>query len=152
MLGIKEKSGGTGDENRKFWCPLFEKYGVDAVLEHHDHTFKRTHPLTDGHVDNRGAVPGSRLVGSVRRRHGQAAGSSAKVSGSYHMTVHKLEGEQRYHVALEETGRIADIFGTFGKRQSGVRRQVVVSETCTGGVCLPVLRFGIQQGCTLPME
>ena len=24
---------------------------VDAVLEHHDHTFKRTHPLTDGRVE-----------------------------------------------------------------------------------------------------
>ena len=32
------------------------------------------------------------------------------------MTVHRLEGEQRYHVALEETGRIADIYGTHGKR------------------------------------
>ena len=32
------------------------------------------------------------------------------------MTVHRLEGEQRYHVALEEGGRVADVYGSTGKR------------------------------------
>ena len=32
------------------------------------------------------------------------------------MTVHKLEGEQRYHVAMEEGGKLADVYATFGKR------------------------------------
>jgi hypothetical protein len=40
----------------------------------------------------------------------------ARVSRAYHMTVHRLEGSQRYHVALEETGKIADVFGSTGKR------------------------------------
>jgi phosphodiesterase/alkaline phosphatase D-like protein len=39
---------GTGESNRKYWVPLFEKYRVPVVLEHHDHTFKRTKPLLDG--------------------------------------------------------------------------------------------------------
>jgi hypothetical protein len=34
------------------------------------------------------------------------------------MTVHKLEGEQRYHVALDETGKVADVCGSTGKRPS----------------------------------
>src|SRR5262249_48443694 len=42
---------GTGEEQRKFWVPLFERHEVDLVLEHHDHTFKRTHPLRGGLVD-----------------------------------------------------------------------------------------------------
>ena len=29
----------TGHEQRQFWSPLFEKFNVDVVLEHHDHTF-----------------------------------------------------------------------------------------------------------------
>ncbi|MBY0460868.1 MAG: metallophosphoesterase family protein, partial [Gemmataceae bacterium] len=45
---------GTGEANRVHWCPLFEKFGVDAVLEHHDHTFKRTHPLKGGLKDKYG--------------------------------------------------------------------------------------------------
>jgi hypothetical protein len=32
------------------------------------------------------------------------------------MTVHRLEGEDRYHVALEESGRVADVYASCGKR------------------------------------
>jgi hypothetical protein len=118
MFGIKEKVGGTGDENRKYWCPLFEKHRVDAVLEHHDHTFKRTHPLTGGLVDRYG-VPylGDGSWGMLRPPASpEKRPYLAAVGQAYHMTVHRLEGEQRFHVALEESGKIADVFGTYGKR------------------------------------
>lgn len=36
---------------RKFWVPLFEKYGVRVSMEHDCHTFKRTFPIRDGMVD-----------------------------------------------------------------------------------------------------
>jgi hypothetical protein len=42
----------------------------------------------------------------------------AAVSKAYHMTVHRLEGEQRFHVALEESGRVADVCMTTSKRPS----------------------------------
>ncbi|MFI5334780.1 MAG: fibronectin type III domain-containing protein, partial [Chlamydiales bacterium] len=32
-------------EVRRHWSPLFERYGVSVAFEHHDHTFKRTHPI-----------------------------------------------------------------------------------------------------------
>jgi acid phosphatase type 7 len=118
LFGLKEVAGGTGAGNRKFWCPLFERYGVDAVLEHHDHAFKRTHALTDGLKDKYG-VPylgdGSwgqlRTPAAIEKRPYLAA-----LSKAYHMSVHKLEGEQRFHIALEEGGRVADVFSTTGKR------------------------------------
>jgi hypothetical protein len=109
---------GTGAENRKYWCPLFEKFGVDAVLEHHDHTFKRTHPLIGGLKDKYG-VPylGDGSWGQLRPPVSpEKRPYLATVGQAYHMTVHRLEGEQRYHVALEESGKIADVFGTAGKR------------------------------------
>jgi hypothetical protein len=40
----------------------------------------------------------------------------AKVSESYHVTLHRLEGETRFHVALEDTGRVADVTITHSKR------------------------------------
>jgi hypothetical protein len=109
---------GTGEANRLHWCPLFERYRVDAVLEHHDHAFKRTHPLTDGLKDRYG-VPylgdGSwgqlRTPGPIEKRP-----YLARLSKAYHVTVHRLEGDQRYHVALEESGKIADVYGSAGKR------------------------------------
>jgi hypothetical protein len=111
-------AGGTGEENRKYWCPLFERFGVDAVLEHHDHTFKRTHPLKGGLKDRYG-VPylGDGSWGMLRTpATPEMRPYLAQVGKAYHFTVHKLEGEQRYHVALDETGRVADVFGTTGKR------------------------------------
>ncbi len=118
-FGIKEKPGsGTGTENRRYWCPLFEKYAVDAVLEHHDHTFKRTHPLKGGHVDKYG-VPylGDGSWGQLRAPNApEKLPYLAKVAKAYHMTVHKLEGDQRFHVAVEENGKIADVCGSTGKR------------------------------------
>ena len=117
-LGLKALAGGTGEENRKHWCPLFETHGVDAVLEHHDHTFKRTHPLIDGLVSKYG-VPylGDGSWGQLRSpATPENRPYLAAVGQAYHMTVHRLEGEQRYHVALEESGKIADVYGTFGKR------------------------------------
>ncbi|MFM8271231.1 MAG: fibronectin type III domain-containing protein [Gemmata sp.] len=118
VSGYKEKPGGTGDENRKYWCPLFERYGVDAVLEHHDHTFKRTHPLTGGLVDKYG-VPylGDGSWGQLRPpATPDKRPYLASVAQAYHMTVHRLEGASRYHVALEESGKVADVYGTHGKR------------------------------------
>jgi hypothetical protein len=111
-------SDGTGAENRRHWCPLFEQFGVDAVLEHHDHTFKRTHPLKSGMKDKYG-VPylGDGSWGQLRAPNTpEKRPYLAAVGQAYHMTVHRLEGEQRYHVALEESGKIADVYSTCGKR------------------------------------
>ncbi len=109
---------GTGEENRLHWSPLFERYNVDVVLEHHDHAYKRTHPLTDGLKDKHGVLylgDGSwgklRTPGTPEQRPYLAASSRA-----YHMTVHRLEGDRRFHVALEESGRVADVCMTASKR------------------------------------
>lgn len=41
---------------RRNWVPLFEKYGIHAAFENHDHAYKRTFPLIgDSHVP-RGVV------------------------------------------------------------------------------------------------
>ena len=111
---------GTGAGNRKHWSPLFEKYRVDAVLEHHDHTFKRTHPLTGGLIDKYG-VPylGDGSWGQLRTPVSpEKRPYLLKVAKVNQMTVHRLEGEQRYHVAIDDTGRVVDVCGSTGKRPS----------------------------------
>jgi hypothetical protein len=115
--GSKDKFG-TGEGQRLHWCPLFEKYRVDAVLEHHDHTFKRTHPLTGGLVDKYG-VPylGDGSWGQLRTPVSpEKRPYLAKVGKVNQMTVHRLEGADRYHVSLDDTGKVADVYATCGKR------------------------------------
>ncbi len=43
---------------RKEWAPLFEQYQVPIVFEHHDHAYKRTHPMLNEEVvqDDQGGV------------------------------------------------------------------------------------------------
>lgn len=115
--GTAEK-GGTGEDQRKYWSPLFEKFNVDVVLEHHDHTFKRTHPLKDGRYDKYGVIYlGDGSWGKIRApKRPEERPYLATVAEAYHMTVHRLEAEQRFHVALEESGKIADVCMTTGKR------------------------------------
>jgi hypothetical protein len=110
---VGNKSGaGTGEGNRKHWVPLFEKYAVDVVLEHHDHTFKRTHPMLGGHVDaDRGVLYlGDGSWGKLRApKAPENRPYLAHTSGSYHLTVHRLEGDRRFHMAMEEGGKILDV-------------------------------------------
>jgi hypothetical protein len=114
----KVGAGGTGFDQRRYWAPLFEKFNVDAVLEHHDHTFKRTHPLKGGHIDKYGVVYlGDGSWGKLRApKTPEERPYLATVGQAYHMTVHRLEGEQRFHVALEESGKVADVCMTASKR------------------------------------
>ena len=109
---------GTGYDQRVHWSPLFEKFNVDVVLEHHDHTFKRTHPLKGGHIDKNGVIYlGDGSWGKLRvPKTPEERPYLATVSEAYHMTVHRLEGEQRFHVALEESGKVADVCVTTSKR------------------------------------
>jgi hypothetical protein len=109
---------GTGDGNRRHWSPLFERYGVDAVLEHHDHTFKRTHPLTDGRPDKNGVLYlGDGSWGQLRAPvAAEKRPYLATVGRAYHFSLHRLEGDRRFHVALDESGKVADVTATFGKR------------------------------------
>jgi hypothetical protein len=102
---------GTGHDSRKHWVPLFERYNVDSVYEHHDHTFKRTHPLLDGHVDANGiSYLGDGSWGKLRRPKTPAQIPYLAVSQeSYHLSLHRIEGNQRFHVALSDKGKVVDV-------------------------------------------
>ena len=109
---------GTGEEQRKFWVPLFEKHQVDVVLEHHDHTFKRTHPLKGGSVDEKIGIVylGDGSWGKLRvPKQPEARPYLADVNSTYHLTLHRLEGEQSFHLALDEAGKVLDVTRTVKK-------------------------------------
>jgi len=117
----KKASAGTGVGNRKHWVPLFEKYRVPVVLEHHDHTFKRTKPLLNGLADDNGVLylgDGSwgrlRSPQSPEKLHYLAAASR-----DYHLSLHRIQGAERFHLALDENGRVMDVCRT-GQRKTGI--------------------------------
>ncbi len=114
---------GTGDGNRKHWVPLFERYNVDAVFEHHDHTYKRTHPLLDGRANKNGIVYlGDGSWGKIRKpAKPDARPYLALTDEAYHLSVHRIEGEDRFHVALADSGRVVDVSATKKRARTGSR-------------------------------
>jgi hypothetical protein len=114
---------GTGAGNRKHWVPLFEKYRVPLVLEHHDHTFKRTRPLLDGRADANGVLYlGDGSWGRLRTPHTpEELPYLAASSRDYHLSLHRLQGAERFHLALDEFGRVMDVSRT-GQRTTGLVR------------------------------
>lgn len=41
---------------RRHFVPIFDKYHLHVAFEHHEHAYKRTFPLTAGHIDPRGVI------------------------------------------------------------------------------------------------
>jgi hypothetical protein len=118
--GVPPKAG-TGAGNREHWTPLFDRYRVPIVLEHHDHTFKRTKPLIDGMANENGVqYLGD---GSWGRLRAPAAPDKltflANSSRDYHLSLHRIQGEERFHLALDEFGRVMDV-GHSGQRKRGL--------------------------------
>jgi hypothetical protein len=51
---------GTKDDAvdiQRAWCPLFERFNVDAVFENDHHVFSRSHPLIGGKIDEARGIP-----------------------------------------------------------------------------------------------
>jgi hypothetical protein len=110
MEGDKGKEG-TGEANRKHWVPLFEKYRVPVVLEHHDHTFKRSKTLLDGLEDSNGVLYlGDGSWGRLRApQKPEKLSFLAAASQDYHLSLHRIQGEERFHLALDEFGKVMDV-------------------------------------------
>ncbi|HQR06783.1 MAG TPA: metallophosphoesterase family protein [Gemmatales bacterium] len=112
---------GSGEPHRKHWVPLYQKYRVPVVLEHHDHSFKRTKPLIDGLSTKNGVIYlGDGSWGRLRGDAKPGAMSHLEAtSEEYHLTLHRLQGEERFHLALNEHGKVMDVSRT-GQRRKGL--------------------------------
>jgi acid phosphatase type 7 len=122
---IKEEKKGTGGEdNRKHWVPLFEKHRVPVVLEHHDHTFKRTKPLLDGMPHDNGVVYlGDGSWGRLQAAHPpEDLPYLATTNRDFHLTLHRIQGQERFHLALDESGRVMDVTRTAQRTGHAVAR------------------------------
>jgi hypothetical protein len=122
MDGVNGKAG-TGELNRKHWVPLFEQYRVPVVLEHHDHTFKRSKPLLGESAHANGVLYlGDGSWGRLRTpKPPEKLPHIALMSKDYHLTLHRIQGEERFHLALDETGKVMDVART-GQRTAGLVR------------------------------
>lgn len=50
---VRNPTASGSAEGRKAWGPIFERFGLTAGLENHDHALKRTHFIQGGKLDTR---------------------------------------------------------------------------------------------------
>jgi acid phosphatase type 7 len=96
---------------RAHWCPLFDKYGVKLAFEHHDHTFKRTHPLRANKIDPKGTVYLGDGAWGVKVRKPVPADSRwylARTGQIRHLYLVTLYPEARHVLAINEAGEVFD--------------------------------------------
>jgi hypothetical protein len=100
---------------RKWWVPLFEKYGLTAAFENHDHTYKRTHLIKKNEIDPTGVLymgDGCWGVARAREPHTpQQLWYLAKSAAQRHFILVTLTKERRLYQAISSpAGVVFDEF------------------------------------------
>jgi hypothetical protein len=114
---------GGAKPQRAAWVPLYEKYGLDAAYESHDHALKRTYPIYDGKVDHeRGIIYFGDGGGGVKQRRPDPDRWYLEVTGRYHH-VHLItfDPSEMDVKAIEFHGNTVDHF-TLQHDRRGVGR------------------------------
>jgi len=98
---------------RAHWVPLFEQYGVEIAFENHDHTYKRTHPIRDGKVDETGIVylgDGAWGVSTRSVPDPEDVWYLARAESKRHAIIMTLQGQHRSFVVVDEDGEVIDTY------------------------------------------
>lgn len=107
----RDFDGRLQTEVRTHWVPLFERAGVRMAFENHDHTFKRTHPIRAGEVDETGIIYLGDGAWSVDLREPEAPEDVwylEKTESRHHVFVVTLEDDSAEVQALDPTGELFD--------------------------------------------
>ncbi|MCC5844338.1 MAG: hypothetical protein JJU05_08820 [Verrucomicrobia bacterium] len=92
---------------RQHWAPLFEQSGVRLVFEHHDHAYKRSHPIRNGEAvaleEGVVYIGGGAWGSNLREPHDVDGTWYLKEARSMHhaliVTLHPTHTEVRVHSA-----------------------------------------------------
>ncbi|NGX41803.1 MAG: hypothetical protein K940chlam7_00077 [Chlamydiae bacterium] len=111
---VRKFSGKINNEIRKHWVPIFEHFGLTAAFEHHDHAYKRTHPIYKGRVDPRGVLylgDGAWGVKKPRKpKKPEKVWFLANTKRAKHFIMVTLEGNNRYFTAIDSKGNVIDSY------------------------------------------
>lgn len=108
---VREISGGVPIQIRKHWVPLFEKYNIDVAFEHHDHAYKRTHPIRNNKISDEGVVYlGDGAWGAKPRKPKPASERwyLAKTDQKQHVIIAELTPYTRAYKATDVEGQVFD--------------------------------------------
>jgi hypothetical protein len=118
-------AGLTHTRIREFWVPLFEKYGVRAAFENHDHAYKRTYQIRNGRVDPTGIT----YIGDGAWGRGPRSGNSKdewyikKFSAEYHAVIVTIQGNHQHFLMVNDKCEILMNIRKFLSEKNNLRRK-----------------------------
>lgn len=111
---VRKFNGKNKAKIRNNWVPLFEKFGVNAIFEHHDHAYKRTWPILNGKPDPKGVLYlGDGGWGVEKPRKPRKPADTwylAKSASSRNVIFVTVHGHERHFIAINDDGQIIDEF------------------------------------------
>lgn len=113
----RDFEGKTQREVRTHFVPLFEEYGVEVAFEHHDHTYKRTHPIRNGQIvpDEEGIVYLGDGAWGVGQRKTNDAWYLARRESKRHCMIVTLQGKSVDVVMVDMKGDVFDRYSVIKK-------------------------------------
>jgi hypothetical protein len=118
---VRNFSGNTSRLVRENWSPLFERNGIRVAFENHDHVYKRSYPISDGHRDSTGVIyVGDGSWGSIPRRvgrdHTEQAWYIDRSASVNHGIIVTLDGEAERYEVVDNHGTVFDKFAVPRRR------------------------------------
>jgi hypothetical protein len=121
-------SHGSEGGARKFWVPLFDKYGVDLVINGHNHIFERTDPLKGG--VSTPAPTGSTITPATQ-------GTTYIAAGGGGVSLYKFSAADSYEGHVNNVASITSFVNEAGG--TTVNETVAWSRVRYTGYCLLVI-------------
>jgi acid phosphatase type 7 len=114
--GFRLPSGRYSRAGRKHWQPLFDRYGLMAAFENHDHIFKRTHPIRGDSIDPQGTIylgdgsfgRGPRVIDGPRQTHLHRRWYLDKLRAEGHIWRVDIEADSVVFAAVNRDGDVFD--------------------------------------------
>ncbi|MEM1283635.1 MAG: metallophosphoesterase family protein, partial [Chlamydiota bacterium] len=103
---VRKVKGSISKQIRELWIPIFEDHGINTAFEHHDHAYKRTHPIYKGQIDsNKGVLYlGDGAWGVKKPRTPKSPNDRwylAKTKSTRHFILVTLYGLKRHYKAID---------------------------------------------------
>ncbi|MFQ5532453.1 MAG: hypothetical protein ACE5EP_01240, partial [Candidatus Methylomirabilales bacterium] len=105
---VRPVNYGVSATIREHWVPLFEQFGLDVAFEHHEHVYKRTHPIRADKIDSRGVLYLGDGTWGVWPRRPRDDWYLAKTAKKRHFILTMIEGQNRSFVAIDSEGEVFD--------------------------------------------
>lgn len=108
---VREYDGWASPDVREHWSPIFEAHGVRVAFEHHDHAYKRTHPIRAERVHEGGIVYLGDGAWGVETREIHDPAETwylAHAASERHFILLTLQGNHQHVLIVNDAGEVID--------------------------------------------